>query len=350
MQNKNYNEAKVLIIGEEPERVKFTIDILRAGGYTELRKESDPENAEFAFNEFEPDLVLLDLRARLDDGLDILDQIRTLFPPESFLPLLVLPADLASEKKMRSAATGGTDFLTRPFRSEEMLIRVGDLLHARSLHLDFKSERVKLDHDPVELTHEVVLSQSEMLEHLARAAEYRDDVAGTHIRRVGVIVEMLAHELGVSPMVAILMGKASLVHDLGKVAISDSILSKPGRLSQREFDRVKAHARFGAEILKGGRSKLMRTSETIARFHHERWDGGGYEGLKGESIPLEARITAVADVFDTLRNRRPYKEAWTHEAAIAEIAASSGTHFDPMVVEAFMRIGPRLQALFEDRQ
>ena len=344
----NNKEERFLIIGDEVEKLNQTANLLQISGYSQIWIETDSANIATAITEFQPDIIVLDIRSRLSNGSDMLQLIKPLIPSETFLPVLVLTSDYASEKKMRALATGAIDFLSQPFNSVEMILRVGDLLSARHLALDLRARRTRQENSSKGHPQEVVLSEMQMLEHLAFVAKRRDDVTGTHIRRIGVIVELLALELGLSSMMAALMGKAALVRDLGNIAISDSILSKPGKLKWYEFERVKTHARIGAEILKGGRSKLQKTSESIARFHHERWDGTGYERLSREAIPLEARITAVADVFDTLRNRRSYKDAWDHETAVNEIAEARGTQFDPMVVDAFLRIEPKLKALFDE--
>jgi putative two-component system response regulator len=140
-----------------------------------------------------------------------------------------------------------------------------------------------------------------------------------------------------------LIRRAAPLHDVGKIAIPDGILLKPGRLTPDEFEVMKTHARIGAEILSGGKSALMTTAEAIARAHHERWDGGGYpDGLAGAAIPLVARIVAVADFYDALTSDRPYRAAWPRERVLAEIERGMGTHFDPLVASAFLRIAAGL--------
>jgi putative two-component system response regulator len=172
-----------------------------------------------------------------------------------------------------------------------------------------------------------------------RAAGYRDDNTHEHTQRVADLAARLARELGLGDRQVSLVHRAAPLHDIGKIAIPDSILLKPGRLTEEEFEVVKTHAVLGARVLQGGDSDVIQTAEAIARHHHERWDGGGYPGgLAGEAIPLGARLVHVADVFDILVHERPYKESWTVEAAVAEIERGSGTDFDPAVVRAFLRV------------
>jgi HD-GYP domain-containing protein (c-di-GMP phosphodiesterase class II) len=182
--------------------------------------------------------------------------------------------------------------------------------------------------------------QLETLRRLALAAEYRDDNSREHTQRVGALAARLARHLGEDDRKVRLVRQAAPLHDLGKIAVPDSILLKPGRLSGDEYEVVKTHAALGARVLAEGSSPLLAVAERVARSHHERWDGDGYpDGLTGDAIPLEARVVHVADVFDVLHHERPYKDAWTVAQAAAEIRAGAGTQFDPDVVAAFDALG-----------
>jgi HD-GYP domain-containing protein (c-di-GMP phosphodiesterase class II) len=186
-----------------------------------------------------------------------------------------------------------------------------------------------------------VAAQMEALRRLATAAEYRDDNTWEHTQRVAAMAARLGRHVGLEDREIELIRHAAPLHDLGKIAIPDSILLKPDRLTEEEFEVVKTHAAVGAEILSGSDSALIRAAEQIARSHHERWDGTGYpDGLAGEDIPLAGRLVAVADVFDILVHERPYKEGWSVEDAAAEIRRSAGTQFDPAVVAAFDALTP----------
>ncbi|WP_189012226.1 HD domain-containing phosphohydrolase [Deinococcus malanensis] len=189
------------------------------------------------------------------------------------------------------------------------------------------------------LQDQVEEAQFEILARLARAAEYRDDDTGDHMNRVAMTAAGIARELKLPDDTVSLIRRAAPMHDVGKIGISDSILLKPGRLTPEEFEVVKSHTTIGAGILEGGHSPLVTVAEEIARTHHERWDGTGYpSGLVGEAIPITGRIVAVADVLDALTSDRPYKRAWPFEAAMAEIRAQAGRHFDPRVVAALERL------------
>jgi HD-GYP domain-containing protein (c-di-GMP phosphodiesterase class II) len=186
-------------------------------------------------------------------------------------------------------------------------------------------------------------SQLQVIQRLALAAEYRDDETGQHTRRVGELSTRIGEALGMPDDQLVLMRQAAPLHDVGKIAIPDSILLKPGPLEPAEFEQMKIHTTRGAAMLSGRGFALLEMAETIALTHHERWEGSGYpSGLSGTAIPLVGRIVAVADVFDALTHARPYKEAWTEADAVTEISAQSGCQFDPEIVKAFLRVLPDL--------
>jgi PAS domain S-box-containing protein/putative nucleotidyltransferase with HDIG domain len=218
----------------------------------------------------------------------------------------------------------------------------GDLLSFVGLQDDVtEREQAKqlLEERVEKRTVELADSQIEILGRLARAAEFRDDDTGQHTQRVAHVAALLAQNLGLPEDQVALIRQAAPLHDVGKIAISDNILLKNGKLTQEEFDRMKMHAPIGAAMLSDGRSEVVQMAERIAASHQERWDGKGYPSqLAGEQIPLEGRILAVADVFDALTHERPYKKAWTVEDTVAEIVRQRGQHFDPRVVDAFLTL------------
>lgn len=190
-----------------------------------------------------------------------------------------------------------------------------------------------------ERTTELEESRLEMLRRLALAAEYRDDITFQHTERVGQTAFLLAEILGLPEDQASLIRLAGPLHDIGKLGVSDRILLKPGKLTAAEFERVKEHTTNGAHILADSSSDVLQLAEQIARSHHEWWNGRGYpDGLKGDQIPLAARIVGLADVFDALTHDRPYKDAWSVEAATAHIQALCGSQFDPAIVHAFNQL------------
>ncbi len=200
-------------------------------------------------------------------------------------------------------------------------------------------ENLRLEQLVHQRTVEIEEAHMEMLERLAIAGEKRDDDTGEHTARVGRVCALIAREMGCDDMYVDTIKMAARLHDLGKIGVPDSILLKPNRLTEAEFEIVKTHAAIGAEMLTNSKSKLFQMAERIAGTHHEHWNGGGYpKGISGEDIPLEGRIVAVADVYDALTNDRPYKSTWTHEEAMAELIRSADSHLDRNVVDAFTRL------------
>ncbi|MGH2858942.1 MAG: HD domain-containing phosphohydrolase, partial [Solirubrobacteraceae bacterium] len=232
----------------------------------------------------------------------------------------------------RALSLGASDFLSKPADPVEVLLRTNNLLRAYRLrnHLNDLVERATADVEQARL---------ETLACLATAAEYRDDQSGRHTQRVGHTAGLIAQQIGLASESVELIRSAAPLHDIGKLGISDSILLKPGSLTDRELAMMRTHAEIGAQILASGRSPVLRLAREIALSHHERWDGNGYpHGLAGETIPIEARITAIADVFDALTHARPYKPAWPLQQAVEELKSERAKHFDPDVVDAFMTL------------
>jgi len=283
-----------------------------------------------------PDLVVLDLHMPEMDGFEVLAQLTPWTRGSTRLPVLVMTADVSQDARRRALSLGAKDFLTKPFDPAETVLRITNLLETRVLQLELRTQARELERQVRERTVELEQSRLEVLERLAFAAEYRDDETREHTERIGRTADLLARELGLPEAIVGLIRRAAPLHDVGKLAVPDSILLKPGRLSSEEFEVMKCHVTIGAEILGDGRSALMQLGAEIALTHHERWDGTGYaSGLRGESIPISGRIVSVADSFDALTHWRPYKDAWSVEDAVAKIRGLSGDHFDPRVVEAF---------------
>lgn len=333
--------SRILIVDDQPANVALLEGILDEEDFTSYRSVLDSRQALGTFIEYLPDIVLLDLQMPFMDGFDVMKQLRACIAPQDFLPILVLTADVTPQAKRRALAEGALDFLTKPFDAMEVILRIRNLLQTRSLHLQLQSRNEILDHKVRERTAELEATQAEILERLALAAEYRDDDTGEHTRRVGDTAARIAAALGWKEGAIELIRRAAPLHDVGKIAISDSILLKPGRLTPEEFARMKLHTELGARMLSGGQFPLMQLAQEIALTHHERWDGTGYIGLCGESIPMAGRIVTVSDVFDALISERVYKNAWSRERAIEEIQRQSGRQFDPRVVEAFLQVVDR---------
>jgi hypothetical protein len=216
-------------------------------------------------------------------------------------------------------------------------------LPKRMMHNSVHSEKKSLETQGVKRSQELRQYQVEIIHRLARAAEYRDNETGMHVIRMSKLCEQLARGLGLNDHECQLLRHGSPMHDIGKIGIPDHILLKPGRLSPEEWDIMQSHAEIGALILSGSESEFLQMAEVIAGCHHEQWDGSGYpKGLKGEEIPLVARIVAICDVFDALTSDRPYKKAWSIEDTVKEMESESGHRFDPNVLKVFMDLLPEM--------
>jgi putative two-component system response regulator len=334
-----FSDARILLVDDQAVNLFLLEEILENEGYTQITSLTDPRDVFAVVASAEPDLILLDLMMPEMSGFEVMDRLSVLLPEGTFLPILILTADVTPEAKRHALAGEAMDFLTKPFDHTEAVLRIRNLLTTRFFHLQLRQQNQLLDSRVRERTQELAQAQSETLIRLARAAEYRDYDTGQHTQRVGHTSALIAEALGLPAAQVMVIGEAAPLHDVGKIGIPDQILLKPGKLTPEEFITMQAHTSIGSELLGGGCSELIQTAERIALTHHERWDGTGYPlGLSGEALPIEGRIVAVADVFDALTHGRPYKVAWTVEEAVAEIVRQSGRQFDPRVVEVFLEL------------
>jgi putative two-component system response regulator len=340
--------ARILIVDDQAANVLLLERLLSTSGFTSVVSTTVSGEVPALCDQHAPDILLLDLQMPAPDGFEVMAMLDERMNGPERMPVLILTADPSSESKRRALLMGASDFLGKPFDATEAVLRIRNLLLTHVLQMELRRQNASLEQRVRTRTRQLDDSRIEVVERLARAAEYRDDNTGRHTRRVGRTAALLAKILGHADDFVERIGRAAPLHDVGKIGISDAILLKPGRLTPDEFEAMKQHTRIGAEILGQNRSKLMRLSEEIALTHHEHWDGSGYPaGLAGESIPISGRIVAVADVFDALTHKRPYKEAWPPEDALAEMQRLSGSYFDPSVVEALVEIG--LHELLADR-
>lgn len=340
--------ANILILDDESANAEFLRVVLEPEGYGRVVELTSPVEALDRFEEIDPDLVILDLMMPGHDGFEVMQRIRARMDPDDYLPILVVTGDTSAETQRRALSMGAGDFLTKPLSPANVRLRVHNLLETRFLQAQLRQYNALLEEKVTERTRELEATRLEILDRLARAAEYRDDDTGQHTHRVGRLAARLASALGLPRERVQLIRRAAPLHDIGKIGIPDAILLKSGPLTEEERAVMKEHTRIGANILSGSRFPLLQLAEEIARVHHEHWDGSGYpDGLRGETIPLSGRIVAVADVFDSLTHERPYKPAWSVKQALREIEIHAGSHFDPNVVDAIFRIGPEAVALAE---
>ncbi|NHN30008.1 HD-GYP domain-containing protein [Paenibacillus agricola] len=339
MNDTGFKHAKILIVDDQQFNINLLEIILKREGFKYLFSTMNPLETQALLVELDPDIVLLDLHMPVMDGIKVLEMIREQTDEDSYLPVLVLTADITADAKKRTLEAGANDFLTKPFDLTEVILRINNLLKTRYLHLQLQHHNSNLEGRVRERMDELRQAKTEILQLLGRASEYRDDMTGQHTHRVGQLAGLIAARLGLPEEQVQMIEMAAPLHDIGKIGIPDEVLLKPGRFEPHEFERMKAHTAIGASILEGSYFTILKIAGLIACSHHEKWDGTGYpHGLSGEDIPVEARIVALADFYDALTHERPYKKAWTHQEAIDEVLRQRGFHFDPLIVDVFIHL------------
>ena len=355
---------KIFIIDDEEATVLTTKRYLEQAGFVNCIYTTDPTKAiQIAIQQM-PDLMLLDIWMPDINGVEILKLVRQ-NPLLRNLSVMMLTAETEPKVKNVAFELGANDILQKPIEALELIPRVQTALTVKT-HMDqVANQKAELEKQVQSRTKELYQSRQQIILSLARAAEHRDDDTGNHVIRVGVYSAMIAKQLGWRPDVIEMLQQAAQLHDVGKIGIPDAILLKPGKLDPEEFtllkkhcmigkniiapydsqerDALRAHTRLGQSILRIRSSPLMMMASCIAQTHHENWDGHGYPlGLEGEDIPIEGRIVAVADVFDALSSKRPYKEAYPREKCFKIMLEMRGKKLDPQLVDAFFACGQEI--------
>ncbi len=326
---------RVLIVDDSRSSLAFLGNVIGALGIAEVESLLSPrmalERAELGCF----DLILVDHVMPEMDGVELTRRLRD-SPSCRLVPIIMVTSDNDRTLRVNAIAAGATDFINKPFDPTELQARVSNLLALRQAQTELADQAAWLKREVERATRHLVEREEEIIWRLARAIEYRDGDTGGHVSRVAQISYLIAEGIGLPPERCRCIYLAAPLHDIGKIGIADAILSKPGKLTPAELELMREHVSIGARILENGSSDVIRTAELIAQSHHERWDGTGYpDRLSGTDIPVEARVVAIADVFDALCSERPYKRAWPVAEACREVVGLAGTHFDPACVAAF---------------
>lgn len=339
--------ASILVVDDEAANVRLLQKVLEMDGYNNIICTQNPLQVLDLYKEHNSDLILLDLDMPELDGYGVMEQLNTLTngkPPT----ILVLTAQHMQSYRQRALDNGARDYVTKPFDAKELLSRVRNLLEVQMASKYMKYQNEILEQKVQQRTQEIHDTRLQVVRRLGRAAEYRDEETGLHIIRMSKMAVIIGKAAGMDDEQCDLLLNAAPMHDIGKIGIPDYILLKPGKFEPEEWEIMKTHAQIGADILSGGDSELMNMAHDIAISHHEKWNGKGYpNGLVAEAIPLVGRITALADVFDALTSRRPYKEPWTVDKSLELIKSESGQHFDPRLVDIFVDKLPEIIAIKE---
>ena len=344
---------KILIVDDEENSRTYLDALLTAEGYATLQAR-DGRMALDLIAIHRPDLILLDAMMPVLNGFELAEQLKN-NEATKIIPIIMLTALADRTSRMRALQCGVEEFVAKPVDRAELWIRVRNLLRLKEYN-DFLSDYSRtLEAQVEERTAQLLESYFDSMFSIMRAAEFRDEETGAHIHRIAFFCRELATDLGMPADFINTIYHASPLHDVGKIGIPDHILLKPGPHTPEEWEIMKTHSALGDSILGHGKgtSPFMMMGAEIALNHHERWDGSGYpNGLKGEEIPLSARIMMLSDVYDALRSKRPYKQAFTHEHAYRIITEGDGRtqpgHFDPMILNSFKKLESRFKKIFDE--
>ncbi|WP_372871196.1 HD domain-containing phosphohydrolase [Shewanella sp.] len=329
-------KATVLVVDDTPENIDILVGIL--GQDYKVKVAIDGPRALALALKSPPDLILLDVMMPGMSGYEVCRRLKQ-EPMTAHIPVIFVTALAEVADETQGFELGAVDYITKPVSAPIVKARVKN-------HLALYDQKRLLEEQVRERTKELEQTRFEIIRRLGRAAEYKDNETGLHVVRMSYYARLLARQAGLPDPFCELLYNAAPMHDIGKIGTPDAVLKKPAKLDADEWEIMQQHAGIGAEIIGEHSDPLLQMSRRIALTHHEKWDGSGYpNGLKGEEIPLEGRIVAIADVFDALTSIRPYKKAWTVEDTMALLESEAGKQFDPALVEHFKAILPEVVAI-----
>jgi putative two-component system response regulator len=343
----------ILVVDDQLQNIELLEAHLVPQGYKIVKATNGKEAlGELSGNQI--DLIMLDIMMPGMDGFEVTHRIRQ-DNIHRLLPIILVTALRETEDRVKGIEAGCDDFISKPFDKTELLARVRSLLKVKAYNDLMANYRKELESEIASRTEElryafksIKEASLETIYRLSVASEYKDQTTGAHIMRMSHYAAAVARCMGMDENAIENTLYAAPMHDLGKLGIPDFILGKPAKLNPMEWKIMKQHTVIGAKILNGSKAEFIRLGETIAQNHHEKWDGSGYpNGLKGLEIPIAGRITAIADVFDALTSKRPYKGPLSAEKSLAIIGEERGSHFDPDVVNAFVAIQDEILTIKE---
>lgn len=336
-------DVRLLVVDDQEIIRVGLLRILRRHGFT-CREASDAYTTLEIIGKEHIDLILTDIKMPGMNGLSLVKSMAHRIPDTAVV--IVSSMDNA-EMAMECLRHGAYGYVLKPFKTTDILIAVANALRRRMLELDYRDREAVLAERVREQTLEIRASREEISYRLISASEHRDNETGAHVRRIGLYAAEMAQVLGWDLEQTECIRAAAPMHDIGKIGVPDRILQKGGPLMEEEWIIMKTHPVMGANILKGSTVPFIQMGARIAACHHERWDGSGYPaGLRGEAIPLEARITGLVDVYDALSSRRVYKRPWAEGDVLGYLKEQSGRQFDPHLVERFLEHYPRFKTVF----
>ncbi len=335
-------KSRILVVDDDDRLRRLLEARLTAMGH-EVIMAVDGEDGLAKAGRDNPDLVLLDVMMPRLDGFEVARRLKG-SPLTGHIPIVMVTALGDVQDRVRALDAGADDFLTKPVDPYELKARVQSLLKVKAFNdlvrhhgEELEAEVARKTEDLRTALRKIEAATLDTIYRLARAAEWKDEDTGAHVLRVGHYAAAMARRMGQTSGFVDMLIYAAPMHDIGKIGIPDRILLNPGKLDADEWRIMKTHTELGAAILGGSDSEILRMAASVALSHHEKWDGSGYpRGLKGSDIPLPGRLTAIADVFDALCSRRPYKEPFPVDQALDIIRKGRGQHFDPEIVDVFL--------------
>ncbi len=346
-------QNRILVVDDEPANRELLEDMLTPLGY----QVSLAQNGREALQKVEenpPDVILLDVMMPEMDGFQVAKELKG-HEKTIEIPIVMVTALRETKDRIKALEAGANDFLSKPVDKAELRATVWSQMQVNAYHDHMKYYQEELEAEVTKRTQQlreafekIKTAALDTIFRLSMAAEFKDEDTGAHIMRMSHYSAAVAREMDLDENTVETILYASPMHDIGKIGIPDQILLKPGKLASHEWEIMKQHAVIGGRILEGSDAEFIRLGEIIALTHHEKWDGNGYpKGLRGNKIPLAGRITAIADVFDALTSKRPYKEPFPLEKSFAIIRDGCGNHFDPNVVEAFFSVEDEILSIKE---
>lgn len=322
------NKPVVLVVDDTPENIDILSGVLR-NDFKVKAALNGKQALKIAHQDPKPSIILLDIMMPEMDGYQVCEALKS-DPATQNIPIIFVTAKNEEKDEEHGLRIGAVDYITKPISPAIVTARI-------KTHLALYDQNLALEDMVQARTVELHHTRKEIIARLGRAAEFKDNETGLHVIRMSHYSRIIAEALEYGEEYTDLIFHAAPMHDVGKIGIPEAILQKPGKLDDQEWAIMRTHPTIGCEIIGEHDDKLLSTAREVALSHHEKWDGSGYpQGLKGNDIPLSGRIIAVADVFDALTTKRPYKEAWPVEKAVTLLKEEKEKHFDPNLVDLFI--------------